>query len=126
MDKHKYCAGCICLTCVHYGGDTSGHCCDRASIFGAPVMRTGCLRCATILRKSRYGAIAKALFSSNSDDWSTPQSFFDVLNGEFGFDLDPCADSDNHKCDLWFSKDLDGLTQDWGGIPFFAILLIAR
>jgi hypothetical protein len=29
MDNHRFCAGCICLTCAHYGGDTSGHCCDR-------------------------------------------------------------------------------------------------
>lgn len=35
--------------------------------------------------------INPALYSSQSDEWSTPQQFFDQLNEEFGFTLDPCA-----------------------------------
>lgn len=41
----------------------------------------------------------KACFSSKTDDWATPQDFFDKLDKEFHFDLDPCADEHNHKCD---------------------------
>lgn len=54
------------------------------------------------------------MFSSKTDQWATPQSFFDELNKEFGFTLDPCADEFNHKCDKYFTKEDDGLSQDWG------------
>ena len=58
---------------------------------------------------------AEVLFSSKTDQWSTPQSFFDTLNEEFSFTLDPCADEFNHKCKRYFTKKEDGLVQDWGG-----------
>lgn len=34
------------------------------------------------------------LFSSATDEWATPQEFFDELNGEFHFALDPAANED--------------------------------
>lgn len=55
------------------------------------------------------------LFSSKSDQWSTPQDFYDKLDQEFHFDLDPCADSTNHKTPKYFTKEQDGLQQNWGG-----------
>lgn len=55
------------------------------------------------------------LFSSRTDDWSTPQEFYDSLNAEFGFTLDPCADDTNHKCEKYFTKVQNGLVQDWRG-----------
>ena len=57
----------------------------------------------------------EALFSSQKDDWETPQDFYDRLNDEFHFTLDPCSDDNNCKCDNHFTKDDDGLQQDWGG-----------
>lgn len=33
----------------------------------------------------------EVMFSSNTDNWSTPQHVFDELNEEFHFNLDPCA-----------------------------------
>ena len=57
----------------------------------------------------------RALFSNYSDEWETPQNFFDELNDEFHFTLDPCATDDNRKCDTWFTKETNGLTKDWGG-----------
>jgi site-specific DNA-methyltransferase (adenine-specific) len=59
--------------------------------------------------------VSKTLFSSNSDEWETPQHIFDEYNKEFNFNLDPCATSDNHKCDRYFTVDDDGLSQNWGG-----------
>lgn len=56
-----------------------------------------------------------ALFSSAKDDWATPQEFFDKLNEEFAFDPDPCASEENHKTELFFTKEQNGLLQDWGG-----------
>lgn len=38
--------------------------------------------------------LSKALFSSTKEDWATPQDFFDKLDEEFHFDLDPCADAE--------------------------------
>ena len=55
------------------------------------------------------------MFSSKSIDWATPQDFFDKLNEEFRFTLDPCADDYNHKCAKYYTKDQDGLKQDWAG-----------
>lgn len=56
----------------------------------------------------------KVMFSSKTDNWSTPQNFFDELNKEFDFTLDPCADDKNHKCEKYFTKEQDGLSQHWG------------
>lgn len=59
------------------------------------------------------------MFSSNTNRWSTPQDFFNALNEEFHFTLDPCADETNHKCDTYFTKEQDGLLQDWEGYTVF-------
>lgn len=52
-------------------------------------------------------------FSSATDNWATPQDFFDELNEEFQFELDVCADEYNHKCPIWLNKEVDGLDQSW-------------
>lgn len=54
--------------------------------------------------------------SSGNDEWETPQDFFDMLNDEFHFNLDPCASSSNHKCDLYYTVNDDGLKKSWGGV----------
>lgn len=59
------------------------------------------------------------MFSSNTDQWETPQAVFDELNREFSFNLDPCADDLNHKCEKYFTAAEDGLKQDWGGYRVF-------
>ena len=61
----------------------------------------------------------KPLFSSNSDEWETPKSVFDALDAEFNFTLDPCATEENHKCDLYFTKEQNGLSKNWGGQTVF-------
>jgi phage N-6-adenine-methyltransferase len=52
-------------------------------------------------------------FSSNKDEWETPPEIFDPLDAEFDFDLDPCADARNRKCQLYLGKETDGLSQNW-------------
>ena len=59
------------------------------------------------------------MWSSKHCNWSTPQDFFDKLNEEFHFTLDPCADEHNHKCDKYYTIEQDGLLQDWGGETVF-------
>ena len=55
------------------------------------------------------------MFSSATDEWATPQAFFDDLNGEFHFTLDPAANEANHKCETFFTKEQNGLACPWGG-----------
>ena len=57
----------------------------------------------------------KALFSSSSDEWETPQELFDKLNAEFHFTIDVCASKENAKVNRYFTKEQDGLKQDWTG-----------
>lgn len=57
----------------------------------------------------------EVMFSSKTDNWETPQDFFDQLNAEFNFTLDPCADEVNHKCPRYFTRKEDGLLQKWAG-----------
>lgn len=40
----------------------------------------------------------RTMFSSSTDLWATPQDFFDRLNEEFHFTLDPCTNGTNTKC----------------------------
>ena len=65
------------------------------------------------------------MFSSKTDKWATPEDFFDKLNNEFKFQLDVCADENNHKCARFFTKEQDGLLQEWGGQGYGAIHLTA-
>ena len=53
------------------------------------------------------------MFSSETDNWATPQDFFDKLNEKYNFNLDPCADKKNHKCNNYFTKEQNWLNQPW-------------
>ena len=59
--------------------------------------------------------ISNALYTSKTDDWATPQRLFDELNRAFHFTIDVCASKENAKCTKYFTKEQDGLKQDWGG-----------
>ena len=63
--------------------------------------------------------ISPTLFSSRTEEWPTPQSFFSDLHREFGFTLDPCATRQNAKCPKYFTKAQDGLAQNWEGHVVF-------
>lgn len=53
------------------------------------------------------------MFSSNSEEWETPQDFFDKLNEEFNFTLDAAATWENSKCENCYTKQLSGLLMPW-------------
>ena len=59
--------------------------------------------------------ISGVLFSSKSDEWSTPQTLFDTLNEEFHFTLDPCATDENAKCKMYYTISENGLEKSWTG-----------
>jgi phage N-6-adenine-methyltransferase len=63
--------------------------------------------------------VSKSLFSSASDEWGTPQVFFDELNERFDFTLDPCATDENHKGKKYFTAKENGLLQSWQGHRVF-------
>ena len=55
------------------------------------------------------------LFSSKSDEYSTPQWLFDQLNAEFHFHCDAAATEHNTKCKYHFE---DALAHKWYGFDF--------
>ncbi len=61
----------------------------------------------------------KCMATSKTPEWSTPQALYDELDDEFHFTLDPCATDDNAKCNTYFTKEQDGLSQDWTGHTVF-------
>lgn len=55
------------------------------------------------------------MFSSNKKDWTTPKNFFDALDKEFHFTLDPCCYPETALCKKYYTEKENGLLQDWGG-----------
>lgn len=53
------------------------------------------------------------MFSSTTNEWYTPIDFFEQLNNEFSFTLDPCSTHENAKCEKHYTLDENGLLQDW-------------
>lgn len=49
-------------------------------------------------------------------EWETPPDFFTELDKEFGFTLDVCATKENAKCQNFYTKETNGLAQEWKGI----------
>ena len=58
---------------------------------------------------------AGVMFSSATDEWATPQAFFDAQNFIYNFTLDVCATAENAKCVRHYTRDNDGLKQPWAG-----------
>ncbi|MGD0108004.1 MAG: DNA N-6-adenine-methyltransferase [Rhodopila sp.] len=64
-------------------------------------------------RDSKYTRRVAAPWQHESDDWGTPSSLFDFLNRLYHFDVDVCASPTNTQCAVYFTKDQDGLKQEW-------------
>lgn len=63
--------------------------------------------------------LQRAMVSSKSNEWETPQWLFDELDNEFHFTLDPCATPDNAKCAKYYTKAQNGLKYTWAGERVF-------
>ena len=59
------------------------------------------------------------VYSSDSNEWETPQWLFDLLNVEFMFELDPSANDNNAKCDLYYTNCENGLSVPWAPYTVF-------
>ena len=51
-------------------------------------------------------------FSSESNEWATPQWLFDELDKEFHFTLDPCCTHENAKCKRHFTIEEETMTPE--------------
>lgn len=58
-------------------------------------------------------------FSSEDQTWETPKDFYDKLNKEFNFTLDPCCSELTAKCDNYYTVEDDGLSKSWQGHTVF-------
>jgi phage N-6-adenine-methyltransferase len=61
----------------------------------------------------------KVHYSSGNEEWETPEYLFSQLNEEFHFTLDACATLENTKCKKFYTKEENGLAQDWSGETVF-------
>ena len=61
----------------------------------------------------------KGLMTSETNEWYTPKDFYDKLNKEFNFTLDPCCTKESAKCKKFYTIEDDGLSQVWGGEVVF-------
>lgn len=93
-----------CATCKHHLG--GGQCAQNLE-----------LECAAGEYEAWEGKrmISRALFTSNTSEWETPQWLFDKLNNTYKFTLDVCALPENAKCVTYYTPDIDGLSQKWRG-----------
>lgn len=57
--------------------------------------------------------ITSGMMTSKTPEWETPKELFDELDREFNFQLDVCATKENAKLRWFFTKEDDGLEQDW-------------
>lgn len=60
-----------------------------------------------------------SLLSSKNMGWETPIEFFNKLDEEFSFTLDPCASEGSQRCKKYFTPEIDGLKQSWEGERVF-------
>lgn len=73
------------------------------------------IKCRPQIESGEY----KVVVEYDSNEWATPQKFFEELDAEFHFNLDPCSTHENAKCERHFTLEEDGLNQNWGGARVF-------
>ena len=68
----------------------------------------------------------KVHYSSKSNEWTTPDFLFNYLNDKYEFELDPCSTHENAKCVKYYTKEDDGLIQNWFGNTFINPLMAEK
>jgi len=58
----------------------------------------------------------KNRFASNKQEYVTPDKLFKVLDNEFHFTFDLCADNNNAKVNRFYTIDDNALERPWNGI----------
>jgi phage N-6-adenine-methyltransferase len=57
--------------------------------------------------------LAKSKGCDQKDKWRSPKSFYQKLNREFSFTLDPCCEAEFALCDKLYTQYTDGLSKSW-------------
>ncbi|QHJ77211.1 MAG: hypothetical protein [Bacteriophage sp.] len=69
---------------------------------------------------SKFTQANGAAFSSNRDDWETPEDLFEQIEHLYGpFTLDPASSDKNAKTVKHFTIEDDGLKRSWKGETVF-------
>lgn len=55
----------------------------------------------------------KIMFSSDKQDWRTPNYLFEDLNREFNFSLDAASSDENCRCEQHYTEENSGLDKPW-------------
>ena len=63
--------------------------------------------------------MTSGMYTSATCEWETPPELFKALDAEFHFTLDPCSTDRNALCAKHYTKEQDGLAQDWSGETVF-------
>ena len=58
------------------------------------------------------------MFSSKDQTWETPIDFFNLINEEFNFSLDVCAEEETAKCKNFFTKEMNAFNYKWEGVCY--------
>ncbi len=58
----------------------------------------------------------KTMFSSDKNEWGTPLDFVRPYIERCRLTVDAAANDDNAKCPTYFTKEEDGLKQNWTGL----------
>ena len=59
------------------------------------------------------GMTASVHFRTGQDEWPTPRWAFEMLDGEFGFDIDLCASPANALRPVYYTREQDALSRGW-------------
>jgi len=60
--------------------------------------------------------ISSDLGADMKNSWGTDPVIFNAMNKEFNFSLDAAANDQNHKCDIYLTKENNAIDQPWGYI----------
>lgn len=62
------------------------------------------------------GVNTGVMFSSKTCEWATPPDLFQAWDEKYHFGTDVCATAENAKCSHYYTKEQDGLRQEWSGM----------
>jgi phage N-6-adenine-methyltransferase len=71
--------------------------------------------CSPVCRKALQRFMVRLNKRRQGDEWGTPTWLFQVFDNKLHFTVDVAASRTNHKCKRYYTKDENGLKQNWKG-----------
>lgn len=87
--------------------------CERCKKIKMGMWLSAANRASINAMKPKPNTNVKVHFSSDSNEWATPQPLFDWLDDQYHFNLDPCCTKATAKCKNYFTIADNGLKQPW-------------